>query len=1209
MRLSVAIRLCLSFLLAAPGLAAQSVADIIRGRVVDDSARTVVGASVFVTRGPDRAFKQTTTDSAGRFSITFENGTGDYLVAISAVGLKAARRRVQRQNAERELVADFTLAADASTLATVKVTAAKPERASAPIGPNQLETGASERWLDGVNGQLAPGQLGNLAAITGNTPGVTQGVSGPSILGSGSESNLTTLNGLALPGGSLPRAARVETRVTGATFDPVRGGFSGANTDVRLSQGNRNYQERNAFLTFDTPSLQFTDPVGQSLGSRYGSFRGSVGANGFLVPRIVTYNAALDVSRSQSDPATLFTGDARALQGAGVSRDSVSRLQSAALGLGVPLAGGRIPSQQQRSGVTWLGRLDDIRDTLNQHQLTTYVNYSRNGALGFAPLSAPSAAGENTDRSLGVQLQLTDFVGAGRRVLTQTKFGASQSRTTGDAYLDLPGASVLVRSTGDDGNGIVPLVLGGNSSFDRRESRLTGEASNMTVWNARGRVHTFKVFGWGRVDGLSQRGGADVLGRYAFNSISDFEANRANSFSRTLTQPDRNGTVWNAATAIAHQWNPNRWFSLLYGARVEGNGFASAPARNAALERALGVSTGQVPTLLHVSPRVGFSFTYNRDKNNGNGMMNNQSGQYYRTTSGVIRGGIGEFRDLLRPDLLADAASRTGLPGSTSSLTCTGSAVPAPDWSRFLQDAGSIPATCADGGGVLVDAAPPATLIDRRYDVPRSWRASLDWYTNFDWLQLRWNNLASWDLSQASVRDANFAGTQRFTLAREAGRPVYVSPAAIDAQTAAVSATESRRAPQSGRVAVRGSELRGYGGQTTITLGPDPFRLRRVPLQLNGSVSYTLQSSRRQFLGFDGSTSGDPQLREWAPSANDARHIVSMQGTFTVPKFGTVTMFARGQSGLPFTPIVQGDINGDGRAGDRAFVPGATSPADPALDAQLRTLLQDGSETARRCVSANQGRIVARNGCRGPWTATMNMQYRIRLPTKLQRLTANLYFENVLAGLDQALHGTSGLRGWGGSAMPDPVLLVPRSFDVASRAFRYDVNPRFAETRPSRTTLRSPFRVTLDFSMRLSTDFTLQELRRALSPVKVGKAWEPRSADSLTALYLAETSNLHTAMLAESDSLFLSAEQVKALRSAESEFSQQVRGIYGELGQYLSRFAGGSATKAALDSVSGAKKAYWKVFWEQPEIAAALVTPTQRDLMQMLGQMMQTPKA
>ncbi len=1190
-------------------LSAQSVTDIIRGRVTTDSSRTVAGASVFVTRGPDRAFKQTTTDSAGRYAITFENGTGDYLVAVSSVGLKSARRRVQRQNSERELVADFVLATDVSTLAAVKVTAAKPERADTRIDPMTLETGSSERWQDGVNGQVAPSQIGNLAAIAGTTPGVTQGVSGPSILGSGSESNLTTLNGMALPGGTLPRAARVNTRVTGATFDPVRGGFSGANTDVQLGGGSRYNQQRDAYFTFDAPALQYTDAIGQSLGARYGSFRGSAAANGFIVPRVATYNASVELSRSTSDPATLFTGDPRALQSAGVARDSVTRLQTAALGLGLPTAGNGIPTARERTGITWLGRLDDIRDSLNQHQITSYVSYAKDGAQGFAPLTATSAGGSQTDRAIGAQLQLMNFIGAGRRVFNETKFGASQTHSAGDPYLSLPGANVLVRSTGSDGDGIVPLALGGNSSFDRSETRFTAEGSNLTMWNARGRKHTFKAFGWARVDALDQSGGADRLGRYSFNSIADFAAGRAASFSRTLTQPASDGTVWNAAGALAHQWNKTKRVSVLYGARVEGNGFTSSPAVNPQLESALGIRTGVAPTTLHVSPRVGFTYSYSRAKENGNGMSMSPSGTFYRTTSGVLRGGIGEFRDLLRPDILADAASRTGLAGSTQSLLCTGSAVPSPNWTQFLADEGSIPRACVNGSGALTDNAPPATLIARDYQVPRSWRASLDWYTNFGWMQLKWNNLASWDLSQSSVRDANFAGVQRFTLTQEGGRPVYVSTAGIDANTGSVSATESRRSAAFGRVGVRGSELRGYGAQTTVTLAPDPFRRRRVPLGLYGSLSYTLQKSQRQYLGFDGFTAGDPALREWAPSANDARQIVSLQGAFSVKHFGTVTFFTRAQSGLPFTPQVQGDINGDGRGGDRAFIPASTLSVDAPLAAQLASLTANGSPTAVKCLSAYNGQIVPRNGCRGPWTATMNMQYRPTLPKVLQRLNANLFFENVFAGVDQALHGANGLQGWGGSASPDPVLLVPRAFDVATQSFRYDVNPRFAETRPSRSTLRFPFRVTLDFQLRLATDYSLQELRRALQPVRVGRKWEPRSADSLTALYLEQTSNIHTAILSESDSLFLSPEQIGALRKAEADFSDRVRAIYGQLGQYLARYAGGAASKAVLDSTNSAKKAYWAAFWEQPEIAAALVTPTQRDLMPMLRDMLPTTKA
>src|SRR4029079_17018136 len=116
-----------------------------------------------------------------------------------------------------------------------------------------------------------------------------------------------------------------------------------------------------------------------------------------------------------------------------------------------------------------------------------------------------------------------------------------------------------------------------------------------------------------------------------------------------------------------------------------------------------------------------------------------------------------------------------------------GAAVPLPDWTRFAADPTSIPTGCVGGGGVLAERAPSVTLIDPSYDVPRSWRASVDWNSDWHRVMLRASALASYDLSQPGTVDANFAGNTRFTLGAEGGRPVYVSTAAIDPASGAVS--------------------------------------------------------------------------------------------------------------------------------------------------------------------------------------------------------------------------------------------------------------------------------------------------------------------------------------------------------------------------------------------------------------------------------------
>jgi hypothetical protein len=1181
--------------------------ETIRGKVSNDSGKAISGATVMITRGPDRLTQQSATDSTGRYAIRFAEGTGDYLVYVSSPGFKPVRRRVTRQSTEHEYTADFALERDVALLAAMKVTADKPVRATNPVGPTTTEPGSAEKWLDGVNGAIAPTLQGDLNAIAGTMSNITMTGAGPSILGSGAESNLTTLNGMGMAAGNIPRAANTQTRVTGATFDATRGGFAGANIDVRLPQGDRFYQRRTGFVTLDPQAFQFTDAIGRSLGARNGGARTSLGANGEMIREAATYNVAVDVGRSTSDPATLVDADADALLRAGISPDSVARLIAVAGPLGLIQGSATIPANRQRDAVSFISRFDDTRDTLSTRAFTSYLGYTKDGALGFGPLSAPSASGERREKTFGGQLTLGNYVGEGRYMLTETRLAASMVQTNVDPYRAIPGASVLVRSnTFDASRDVTGVTIGGGAYLATDDTRWTLEGSNETTKMAGGRRHKFKSQLWARADGLSSTGISNRLGTFTYNSIADLQAGRPASFSRTLTQPERTGSVWNSAAALSHNWSPTRFFSMIYGARVEADGFLSSPASNPALEQALGVRTGAAPMKVHVSPRLGFSYTYNRDKENGNGSNQTSVGRFYRTTAGVIRGGIGDFRDLLRPGILADASAATGLAGGTTVLSCVGSAVPTADWSKFTDDPMSIPSQCVGGTGVLAERVPAVTLIDSKYDVPHSWRASMDWNSSWHSLLLRAGVLASYDLSQPGVVDANFGGVQKFVLGTEGNRPVYVTSAAIDPASGAVSATQARKSDQYGRVGVRVSDLRGYGGQLNFGLSPDVFKFRGR-FSFYGSINYTLQSSKRQFRGFDGAAFGDPREMEWAASPYDARHALVLTTGFYAPKVGTFTLFSRAQSGLPFTPIVQGDVNGDGRSGDRAYVPSPNSETDATVAAAVRALQSSGSATAQSCLAATVGSVAPRNACRGPWTQSLNIQWRPPVPQRWGgRVTPNVYLQNVLAGVDQALHGDN-LRGWGSTVQPDPVLLVPRGFDANASRFRYDVNPRFAETRPSRNVALNPFRLVIDFSLNLSTNYDLQQLRRAIEPIKArdGSGWHRRTSDSLAAFYLSNTSSIYKAILQETDSLFLSPAQVAGLRRADSVFSDRVRAIYIPLGEFLAANSG--AGKAQLDSVQTVSKAYWKIFWEQPEIADSLVTPSQKELFPMLKNMVAVP--
>ncbi|HEX3868606.1 MAG TPA: carboxypeptidase-like regulatory domain-containing protein [Gemmatimonadaceae bacterium] len=1183
-------------------------ADVIRGRVTSDSGK-VLAATIVVTRGPDRLTQTTTTDSTGNYSTRFDQGTGDYLVYASATGYRSARRRVQRQGSEHELVANFVLAIDVTLLASTKVQADKPVRANNNVGPMQPETGASEKWIDGVNGQLPPTLAGDFASMLSTLPNITMTPGGPSLLGSGPTSMLTTLNGMATGAVSVPRAAKTETRFTGATYDVTRGGFTGGNLDVRLAAGNRNYQERSAYFTLSPRSLQFTDPTSRTLGATNGGFNGSLGANGELIRDALTYNVSVDVARNTSDPVTLIDAGDDALLRVGASPDSIARVVSLANPAGLPLSSAGIPSARLHNAFTFLSRFDDTRDSLDHRMLTTYFNSTSDGAQGFSALAAPSTSSEHRQQNFGAQYVQDNYVGPGRRILTETRLAGTTIRTHNDPYRETPAASILVRSADTSGgNDISSVLLGGGGSTPSDNSSWIAEGANETDWNVGGRRHRYKTLIWGRADGLRQETSANALGTFGFNSIADFAANHPSSFSRTLTQPIHQGSTWNSAMAFSQEYDPSVFAGLIAGVRVEADGFFGAPAANPSLQQALGVRSDVAPARISLSPRIGFTYRYNRDRGNGNSYMMNQMGRFYRSATGTISGGIGEFRDLLQPSVLADAVAGTGLPGATSYLSCVGSAVPTPDWSQFDSNTASVPTTCANGSGVLGETAPGVTVISPKYEVPHSWMASLNWNSSFDRWLVQVRSLAKYDLSQPGTFDENFSGAPKFSLRDEGNRPVFVSTAAIDPASGSVSPSEARVSDQFGSVNERVSDLRGYGGQLNFNVNYNLSGFSSV-IQANTSLGYTLQDSRREYRGFDGAAFGDPRTVEWAPSNGDARHVFVLTAGMASQYTGVITLLARVQSGLPFTPIVQGDVNGDGRIGDRAFIPNPAQATDPVLASELRTLLTSGSGTARECVMAYLGEVAARNGCRGPWTESLNLQWRPPLPNRLRgRVTPVVYLQNVLAGADELLHGPNGMHGWGSTAMPDPTLLVPRGFDPTTQSFRYDVNERFADTRPGRTLIVDPFRLIFDFSLDLTTNPDLQQLRRAVEPVHGLAGWVRRGPDSLATFYLRQTSSIHKFILEQSDSLFLSAPQTLALRRADSVYSRSVISLYMPLAEYLAQ-GNGDAGKAELDSVTATQKLYWKVFWSQADVIDTILTASQRELLPLVSSLVAMPKA
>jgi hypothetical protein len=1159
--------------------------DVINGTVTTDDGVPIAGADVIVTMAPERISRATTTDSSGRYEVIFEQGTGDYLVYIRAVGRETLRRRVTREGTESTFTVNVALKPQAQELAEVRIEsrAQRPGReAGLSQGPG---AGAAEREFLTIGGALPPDLQGDLAAMAATMPGVTLTPDGATAFGLPPMQNTATLNGLAFNGGQMPRGMQSSTRVSSSTYDPARGGFSGLETAITLRPGGF-LTSRRADLLLDLPRLQATDDVGASVGQRRTTTDMNLVGNGQVMFERWHFNSGLRLTHSETDAASLLDLDAAALRALGVAGDSVHRLQTVLGGSGVPVDVRFAPSQLTQR-LTLAARIDrpawdwtTFTPLPSTWGITAYGNTARRSALGLAPFALPSHSGKQHTEDYALQGFYSRYYGAEQLVLNETRTGISVSSARREPYVALPEGRVRVASALDgESNAVTWLSFGGHGDMDDATRRLTWQTTNETHFYWRNRpAHTGKIFAESRLDDYSYRTAPNRMGAFSYQSLEDLELGRAAAYTRTLDFPERSAGRWSGALAVSDLWRHTTRFRVLYGLRLEGHSYTSGPAYNADVERAFGVRTDNVPAGWHVSPRAGFTWIYTRARRVGEGVQFTNLGQFYNAPRGVLRGGIGEFRGVADLRQVADVAANTGLPGAIRRLSCIGDAVPFPDWALFTADPATVPAACADGAtAAFTDAAPNVRLFDRSFQPPRSWRANLSWSSVLLGMVVSADGILSFNLNQPSRTDLNFAGEPRFVLADEGGRPVFARETSIVPSTGAVAAKDARRLDAFGSVIAHRSDLRSYARQLSVTARPDAqwSQTRYV-----ASLTYTLSHGRAQARGFDGAAFGDPSAIEWSRPPYLPRHELIIQAG-RAGRWTNLTLFGKVASGLPFTPMLGGDVNGDGLANDRAFIFAPATADDPQVAAAMATLLESAPNYVRDCLGAQLNRAAARNSCEGPWTASLNARLDLR-PDLLRkvsgtnRLRGALNIANPLAGLDQLLHG-SRLRGWGGAAAPDPILYFVRGFDQSTRSFRYEVNQRFGDTRPRSSVSRVPFRVTLDFSLDFGRPYPEQQLERFLNPGRRDLRKPRHSAEDLMRRYRRSVPPLYLPILQEADSLLLTRAQVEALTRAGEDLHRRLDSVWMDLSRYLADLPDNYNTAEALRRQEEATDAAWEM--------------------------------
>jgi hypothetical protein len=1044
-----ALFLVLALVTALPSAVSAQGADVITGRVIDEQGQPVVGARVEAMSIETEITRSSITDRTGRYMINFPDGGGRYLLRIRFIGKADVVRTVAREGDEELLLANVTMTTQAIAIEGVTATARRPQPSTGRTGEQSTEL--SQDLLNRLPlPDLDPNTLAQLAAgvVTTELDSLT-GRSGFSVAGMSELLNQIVLDGMVLGESTLqiPQEGVRRTSVTTSTFDPSRGGFAGGQVQMTTARGNNRVAGAVTY-SLDNDAFQLGSAATVNAYSRQ-NISGSIG--GPLLRNELFYNVSFGLQRNVNHRFALSPNDEISALRAGVAMDSVGRFVDALSQYGVP--------------VNSTGQYDQLRDNLmlqvrtdwnmvrrenQQHTMSLRLNGSRTteDSTRISTLDLTQHGGDTEGDNWAAALSLNSRFGTNWTNALTLSFTESWNESM--PFLELPEGRVRVTSQfEDDTRATQTLVFGGNRSMPSDAYRKGLQLSNdlSFILPIGSQLHRLKVGGTLQRTRSVSRNADNIFGSFLYNSIEDLENNAPARFERTLTDRTSRYGATMGGIYVGDTWRLNEKLELTGGLRWDRTQVHEAPDYNPAVEAAFGRRTDIEPVATTLSPRIGFNYR----------IASAQGLQSAKT----ISGGIGMFAGQTPTNIFVNASRQTGLAGAEQRLVCVGGATPIPDWDLYLANPDAIPDACADGtagGDVRSLRAPTVSLINPDQRMPASLRAELGYRTRMP-LNLNANFRYSYarGVGLWGYYDINLDEAGVVMLGNEA-RPFFGDVAAIVPATGQTTFATSRRFSQFGNVFDIRADRESTAHQLTAQIGG------QLPRGITLSTNYTLSFARDN--GSSGGfmsvpTAGSPNDSEWAVASNDRRHTINVTLAKALSPSVEITAIGRLSSGAPFTPMVAGDINGDGLNNDRAFIFDPVT-ADPAVASAMSSLLNEVPERIADCLSEQFGQIAGRNSCRNAWSRSLDMRASVRpnLPRVERRLTISVDASNILNGLDQIFNGDD-LKGWGETPRVDNRLLEVRGFNTATNSFIYEVNEGFGQNRRGSAAIRNPFALRL----------------------------------------------------------------------------------------------------------------------------------------------------
>lgn len=1035
----------------------------VAGRVLEQQqGAPVAGAVVRITADDTNAATADSADSQGRFTLTLPPGNGPFSLRAERLGYVPLTVTVTADEAAGGAVwRDLRLAVRAVQLPGLAVRQPKPARQRDPGG---TPGGREERRLS-WSAVVSPTDASDLAGLAAEQPGVYSDENGLSFLAQDPSQTGVTLDGATYGATTLPQEGLASSNVVLSAFDVSRGQYSGGLLEATTLAGTNLFGV--ALRTRLSPrGLQWQAATGVPARPGASLARAEGGAGGPVLRNHVYWYGAFSITQSSTPLASLESAAPDLLAGWGVNPDSAARLSALLREGRLGPAESALSTMSTTDQATAVLRLD--WDVTDRHALMLRLDGRRTDArgLGVDPLSALASGGRAREQSGGIMLQLNSRLGEAATHELRI-YRSAESRW---ARPEWAGPAGTVRVAAANGAGSQVLSFGGSQSDAEQDGDLLEISNQLRVPLG---AHELKAGGIASDRRAAIETATNAYGTFQFNSLDDLRLGRPSVYTRTIGSREGEARTRYGALYLGDTWKRGR-FETTYGVRLEARGYPGLSDGNVVVEEAFGARSGRVPGEWGVSPRVGWS---------------------YDGVTWDLRGGVGEFRGAVPLPAMADLLSQTGR-GGQSYLWCVGPAAPAPSWETYAADPATLPDACVGGAGPFAAQTPALTVFSPGFAAPRTWHAAFSALRQISRVKLQVDGTLTRGLSQPAGRDANLAVTPAFALSSEGGRMVFAPAAAIDPASGGVAPGASRRYAQWGAVREVGAWGTSTVAQGTVRLS---WFLPRMGMLMSAAYTHTRAWDRVGALpGLGGSAAlaGDDPLGLVTAAADRERiHDLQVQWMVMPRPWIRVGLLGRLASGTPFTPRVDGDVNGDGTRNDAAFIFAPGAVADTALSVGMSTLLDAMPGRIRDCLERQMGRVASRNSCRNGWASALDLRAEVQPWRRAleRRLSLSLTTGNALGLADQLLHGGDRLHGWGEPAVVDPVLLRVRGFDPAARAFRYEVNPAFGSRSAVRERFRRPFTLTLEGRVVVGEDPANQPLQRRLASTLGARGSSPES--------------------------------------------------------------------------------------------------------------------